>query len=83
MLGRKPVRGYTFFHEQDTESAVEGHGLMLNYGSDDYDRAGSVAIGREIARVLRAHRLRVTWNGDFDRRIAVKLDWKRRSRPAG
>ena len=29
----KVIRGYVFYHMQDTESAVEGYGLYLNYGS--------------------------------------------------
>ena len=27
------VRGYTFYHMQDTDSAADGYGLLLNYGS--------------------------------------------------
>src|SRR5512138_1225339 len=29
----KAVRGYTFYHVQDTQHAVDGNGLYLNYGS--------------------------------------------------
>lgn len=76
---KKPVRGYAFFHWQDTESAVTGHGLMLNYGAVEGDEDSAVAIGREIVQVLRAHKLRTSWKGLYDYRIGVKLDWKRRS----
>lgn len=34
---KTPSRGYCFFHRQDTESAVEGHGLMLAFGSFETD----------------------------------------------
>jgi hypothetical protein len=31
------VRGYAFFHQQSTERAVEGSGVMLKYGPSPYD----------------------------------------------
>ena len=75
------VRGYTFFHQQDTESAVEGDGLYLNYGSVDEGDEAAVSIGREIQTELEAHGLATEWDGQLARRIAVSLDWKRRTTP--
>ena len=75
--GRK-VRGYTFYHMQDTESAVSGDGLYLNYGSVDDSEKADLAIAGEIVQTLKQHGLRTDWNGRIQQRIGVKLDWKRR-----
>jgi hypothetical protein len=72
------VRGYTFFHMQDTESAVEGSGLYLNYGSTDEGEEAAVSVGRDIQRELEAHGLKTDWDGKLSMRIGVSLDWKRR-----
>lgn len=71
------VRGYVFYHMQDTESAVEGGGLYLNYGAIQDGEAAAIGIGKEIAASLRQQGLQVedeTWA----KRIGVRLDWKRR-----
>lgn len=73
------VRGYAFFHEQDTECAVDGSCLYLNYGSESGENEEAVAIGGEVAESLRLHGLDVHWNGTIGKRIAVVLDWKRRT----
>lgn len=73
-----PARGYAFYHMQDTEAAVEGGGVHLGYGAVDEGEAAALAIGREIVATLEAHGLRTDWNGSWDRRIGVALDWKRR-----
>jgi hypothetical protein len=72
------VRGYAFYHVQDTESAVEGYGLYLNYGAVEDGEAPALAIAHEIVAALEQHRLRVHWDGQWSRRIGVALDWKRR-----
>lgn len=72
------VRGYTFFHQQDTESAVEGGGLYLNYGSVEEGNEATVTIGREIQHELETHGLTTDWDGKLAMRIGVSLDWKRR-----
>ncbi len=83
-----PIIGYTFYHIQNTESAVEGDGICLGYGStiaDDAEamyEARSVEIGHTVVRVLTAHGLKTDWNGSLDRKICINLDWKRRARPA-
>lgn len=73
-----PVRGYTFYHWQDTEAAVDGYGLCLYYGTCDGDEAGGLAIGHDIVAALRRHGLKPRWDGSWDRRIELPLDWKRR-----
>jgi hypothetical protein len=84
---RRPVRGYTFFHVQDTESAVAGDGLHLAYGAasadgiteEQWNRA-AIAVGHEVVAALRAEGLDASWSGDLDERIHVPLEWRRRRR---
>lgn len=76
------VSGFTFYHAQDTDGATEGHGLYLTYGHIDGSEANSVAIGRRIVAALRDAGLETEWDGSIDKRIAVRLDWKRRVVPS-
>jgi len=73
-----PVRGYTFYHQQDTESAVEGFGLCFAYGSTEEPVESSIAIGNEICNVLRKHDLKPEWDGSIKKRISLRMEWKRR-----
>lgn len=75
--GRKVV-GYAFYHAQDTESAADGYGLCLNYGTDQDDEARALEIARQIVDVLEAQGLTTAWDGTWNQRISVSLDWKRR-----
>lgn len=72
------TRGYTFYHWQDTEAAVEGYGICLYYGSCEEGEAADLAIGHEIAAELKRQGLRPEWDGRLERRIEVPMDWKRR-----
>jgi len=74
----RPARGYTFYHMQDTESAVDGYGVYLNYGSCEEGPEAAVAIGHEIIAHLNQHDIQTEWDGQIEHRIAVSLDWKRR-----
>lgn len=76
--GGTQVRGYAFYHMQDTESAVEGHGLYLNYGAVEDGEAAAVGIGQEIVEALKQEGLKVDWDGTWAVRIGVNLEWKRR-----
>lgn len=76
--GGRSVRGYAFFHQQDTERAIEGDGLLLNFGVVSGGEAAALAIANEIVAQLGAHGLQVEWNGQWSRRIGVSLDWRRR-----
>ena len=77
----RAVRGYTFYHLQNTESAVEGCGLHLAYGGVEPTDAAAEVIAAEVAFALAAHGLRPTWAGSAGQCVFVPLDWKRR-RPA-
>jgi hypothetical protein len=71
-------RGYTFFHMQDTESAVAGD-LHLSYGSRSNLPEATVAIGREVVEALEAHGLRTEWDGSTRTRILITdLNWQKR-----
>lgn len=74
----RPAHGYAFYHWQDTEGAVEGQGLYLNYGSCEETPEAAVAVGHIIVSRLLDHGLRPEWDGRIERRIGVPLDWKRR-----
>jgi hypothetical protein len=79
--GRESVRGYVYYHEQDTERAASGGRLFFSYGanSDGPDPAGTAVVGRELADVLKRAGFTVEWDGDPDSRVLViGLDWKRR-----
>ena len=72
------VRGYAFFHMQDTDRGVEGHGVYLNYGACEEGEGPAIEIANDIVAELRAHDLAPHWNGASSQRIGVPLDWKRR-----
>ena len=70
----RPFKGVVFFHEQDTDGAVEGGGLYLAYGGEN----GSEAAGQQITQALQAAGLAVEWNGSVNTRIMVPMTWQRR-----
>jgi hypothetical protein len=72
------VRGYAFYHCQDTDRGVAGHGVYLKYGAVEEGEEPLLRIGHEIADTLRRHGLEVEWSGDGNDAILVRLDWKRR-----
>ena len=72
------VRGYTFYHAQDTERAVDGGSLCLAYGAAEEGEEPTLAVAREIVATLQRHGLATQWNGSAELRIEVEMDWKRR-----
>ncbi len=75
------VRGYTFYHEQDTENAASSDALFLAYGGMEENEKSSLQIGQEVAETLRKHGFAIEWDGSIRKRIKVLLHWqKRRSR---
>lgn len=72
------VRGYIFYHMQDTERAVAGGGIYLSYGAVSDAKDAPLAIARDVVSTLTRHGLRTEWSGDAGQRIRVDLDWKRR-----
>jgi hypothetical protein len=72
------VRGYTFYHMQGTESAVEGCGLYLYYGAVAEGEGPALRVANEIVDALQRQGLNTEWNGTSANAIKVSLDWKRR-----
>jgi hypothetical protein len=78
----RDVRGYVFFHMQDTDRVVAGEPLALRYGSPDRDEQSDLVVGRAIADALRAEGIETSWDEDPTRVITVpSLRWQRRSAP--
>jgi hypothetical protein len=75
----REIKGYTFYHMQDTETAAEFGSLYLAYGSVTGKEADSLVVGNAVAEAIRGVGLTVKWNGELNQRICiVDLDWKRR-----
>lgn len=74
----RTVRGYTFYHMQDTEAAVDGGGVFLAYGAAAEGDEAILEIAREVVETLRRHGFAPDWDGSARHRIHVPLEWKRR-----
>ena len=76
----RPPKGYVFFHQQDTESAVESGSLYISYGAADATAPAeaSIAIGQRLFDVLQAVGLKPIWDGKINHRVGLAIDWKRR-----
>jgi hypothetical protein len=68
---------------QDTQSAAEGYGLYLSYGGVEAGEEPALRVGNELIDALQRHGLKTEWDGNWSKRIAVKLDWKRRLTDVG
>ena len=77
----RPAHGYVFFHEQDTEAATDpSYGkLYFNYGhATSQIEADNLAIAQALVTQLNAVGLKTEWDGSWNQRVMVHLDWKRR-----
>jgi hypothetical protein len=75
----EPVsRGYVFYHQQDTDRVVEDGVLLLAYGACSDVKEEQLAVANEIARTVRENGLQVDWDGSLEKRIMVRVDWKKR-----
>jgi hypothetical protein len=73
------ARGFVYFHQQCTDAAAAGRGLVLLYGGFDGSAQTTVAIGREVVAAVEAAGLPVEWDGTPERAITIRaLDWRRR-----
>lgn len=73
-----PVRGYVFYHMQDTERAADGDGLYLAYGDESEEPDRHAQIGREISEALINAGFTPRWNGTAAQRIFVPIEWRKR-----
>ncbi|GAB7183531.1 hypothetical protein ATKI12_3362 [Kitasatospora sp. Ki12] len=78
--------GFVFFHQQDTESAAAGRGLMLRYGvfhtegePVEVAERRTAGIGRTVVAALEAAGLPAEWDGSPRTAIRVApLEWLNR-----
>lgn len=75
------VRGYCFYHSQDTDSATSGGGLYLNYGSVAEGREAALLVAQQVVATLNRHGLKTRWNGTWETRIQITMNWQRRRQP--
>lgn len=75
--GRR-VAGYVFFHRQDTDYAVDGHGLFLAFAATVRGETAAAAIGRRVAEAVTRQGLAVSWDGSAETRVRVPMQWKKR-----
>jgi hypothetical protein len=79
-ISGREAKGYVFFHQQDTESAVESGSLYISYGGADPSGPpeDSIAIGQRLLEVLQSVGLKPIWDGKINHRVGLAIDWKRR-----
>lgn len=79
--GSENFYGYCFYHGQDVEHAVDGHGLMLAFGDLNDNQEKARAVGRTIFGMLVDAGFEPEWDGTVKNRISLRqFDWKRRLR---
>jgi hypothetical protein len=73
------VKGYVFYHMQDTDRVVEEGRLYLAYGALDNADESTIQVARTVAQTMQKYGFRVDWNGSLDKRICLEnLNWRRR-----
>ncbi|MBX9685514.1 MAG: hypothetical protein K2X27_02355 [Candidatus Obscuribacterales bacterium] len=74
------VKGYVFYHMQDTERVLEEGRLYLAYGaSENADDETALRVAGQISEILQNNGFQVDWNGSLDKRICLEnLSWRRR-----
>ncbi|KHK55335.1 hypothetical protein PI87_13320 [Ralstonia sp. A12] len=71
--------GYCFYHGQDVDRALDGHGIMIAFGDLADDKARGSAVGHRVAEALSLAGFGVSWDGSVATRINIpSFDWKRR-----
>ncbi|WP_050028164.1 hypothetical protein [Verrucomicrobium sp. BvORR034] len=78
--GDSPIIGYCFYHGQDLERAIDGHGLMLTFGDILGTDDRGLEVGRTIKEVMEQHGFRTEWNGTIQQRINIPdIRWQKRT----
>ena len=71
--------GYVFYHNQDTDGALETGTLYLGYGRIGMIGKSNKEIAQEVVIQLRKEGFDVKWNGSTSQRILIdNIDWKKR-----
>jgi hypothetical protein len=69
----REVKGYAFYHGQDTQDACKSGELCIAYASLAGGPEANAAIGRAVAEAIRKEGLVVEWDGSPQRRLCVLL----------
>ena len=70
---------YCFYHGQDVERAIEGHGLMIAFGDLDDVNEESVAVGFQVRDALVGAGFLVEWDGTQKTRLSLpQIKWLKR-----
>ena len=73
------LKGFAFFHQQDTQRAIKQGTLFLTFDSIERNVDKAVEVGATVVDVLKDVGFVVTWNGSYLQRIAVtKVSWRKR-----
>lgn len=74
------IQGYCFYHGQDVERAVDGHGLFITFGDIKGTDEKGIEIGARIIATIERHGLIAKWSGSLSQRIEIpKINWQRRT----
>lgn len=77
---QRRYHGYCFYHGQDIEHAIAGHGMMIAFGDLSDDPVAGVRVGNAVADSLRQAGFAVVWDGAFKTRISIpSFLWQRRN----
>ncbi|MEL6406688.1 MAG: hypothetical protein AAFR81_20125 [Chloroflexota bacterium] len=80
---KRPVQGYVFFHQQDTQSAIDNGYFYMAYGSVSGKERASIRIAELALDTLQRAGLNATWNGWVRSRICINdVVWQRRRIPS-
>ncbi|WP_426751630.1 DUF6891 domain-containing protein [Myxococcus sp. Y35] len=80
---RRGVKSWAaaFFHEQDLDIALKGHGVCIAFGTLDGEELTDqdLKVAEAVVEALRKHGLAPEWNGSVHTRITVPaFTWRRR-----
>jgi len=77
--GKENYQGYCFFHEQDVERALQGHGLTIAFGDLNDNPDKTIAVGQTVKRVLEEAGFDIAWDGTAKTRLNIPtISWQRR-----
>ena len=72
------VRGFAFFHHQDTQRAIKQGTLFLTFDAIEKNVEKAVEIGGIVLDTIRKTGLKAEWSGSYLQRIAVSVNWRKR-----
>lgn len=77
--GRPQPVGYVFYHRQDLDAVIDGHGIHLAFGFFDGTEAEVLGVGARVRAALRAEGLDVAWDGTAGTRLHLPgIVWRKR-----